>query len=193
VYQTAVTGIGWLDFKVPLGALVLYSIAAGALLLIGVAGASRRLRGAMLFMAIATIVLPILIEASQYERLGQTWQGRYSWPLAVGVLLLCGIALDRSDLAASRTVLTMTRFLLGLVAFANALTFYFALRRYEVGIHGSVWFLGKLQWDPPVSATLILIVGLAGIVGLFVFADRLVLRLFGCDERPEDRTVSAAA
>jgi hypothetical protein len=193
VYQTAVTGIGWLDFKVPQGALVSYSVAAGALLLIGVAAATRRLRGAILVMAIVTIVLPILIEASQYERLGQTWQGRYSWPLAVGVLLLCGLALDRSDLARSRTALTMTRILLGLVAFANALTFYFALRRYEVGIHGSVWFLGKLQWDPPVSATLILVVGLAGIVGLFVFADRLVLRLFGCDERPEDRSVSAAA
>ena len=193
VYQTAVTGIGWLDFKVPQGALITYSIAAGALLVLGAAAARGRLRWAMLLMATATIVLPILIEASQYEHLGQTWQGRYSWPLAVGVLVMCGIALDRSDLATSRTMLTTTRALLGLVAFANAFTFYFALRRYEVGVHGSVWFLGDIQWDPPISATLVLIIGLAGIVGLFVFADRLVLRLFGCDERREDRSVSAAA
>lgn len=193
VYQTAVTGIGWLDFKIPQGALVSYSIAAGALLLIGAAAARGRLRWAMLLIAVATVVLPILIEASQYARLGQTWQGRYSWPLAVGVLLMCGIALDRSDLAGSRTMRTMTRALLGLVAFANALTFYFALRRYEVGVHGAVWFLGDLQWDPPVSATVILVMGLVGIVGLFVFADRLVLRLFGCDERRGDRSVSTAA
>ena len=193
VYQTAVTGIGWLDFKIPQGALVTYSIAAGALLLIGAAAARGRLRWAMLLIAIATIVLPILIEASQYERLGQTWQGRYSWPLAVGVLLMCGIALDRSELATSRTMLTVTRALLWLVAFANALTFYFALRRYEVGVHGVVWFLGDIQWDPPVSAAVILVIGLVGIVGLFVFADRLVLRLFGCDERRGDRSVSASA
>jgi len=193
VYQTAVTGIGWLDFKIPLGPLIIYSIAAGALLLVGAAAAGHRLRLAMLVLAVATIVIPILIESSQYETLGQTWQGRYSWPLAVGVLLMCGIALDRSDVAASRTTLTMTRGLIALVAFANAFTFYFALRRYEVGVHGSIWFLGKLQWHPPVSVGLILVIGLAGIVGLFVFADRLVLRLFRCDERRGDRPVSTAA
>ena len=193
VYQTAVTGIGWLDFKIPQGALVTYSIAAGALLLLGAAAARGRLRWAMLLLAVATVVLPILIEASQYERLGQTWQGRYSWPLAVGVLVLCGIALDRSELATSRTMLTATRALLGLVGFANALTFYFALRRYEVGGHGVVWFLGDIQWDPPVSASVVLVMGLVGIVGLFVFADRLVLRLFGREERRGDRSVSAAA
>ncbi|HEV3225584.1 MAG TPA: DUF2142 domain-containing protein [Acidimicrobiales bacterium] len=192
VYQTAVTGIGWLDFRIPQGPLLAYTIAAGTLLLVGIAAAGRRLRIAIAIMALATVVLPILIEASQYSRLGQTWQGRYSWPLAIGVLLMCGLALDRSGLGAHRSVRSLVRFVIGLVAFANLLTFYFALRRYEVGVRGGVWFLGDAGWDPPLPASAVLVLGLATVTAVFVLADRLVLRLFGSTAFPETEPVSAA-
>ena len=179
VYQTAVTGIGWLDFRVPQWAVLVYSIAAGALLLIGVAAGSRRVRIVIGALLAATVALPVLIEASQYASLGQTWQGRYSWPLAIGVLLLCGMALDQSKSVGRPASLKIVRIGLALVALANVATFYFALRRYDVGIRGPVWFVGESGWDPPLSIGPLLLFGLVSVILVFVAADRLVLRLFG--------------
>jgi hypothetical protein len=58
--------------------------------------AERRLRLAVMAMAAACLVGPVLFTLPTYRDVGVVWQGRYEMPFGVGMLLLAGLALDRT-------------------------------------------------------------------------------------------------
>jgi hypothetical protein len=58
--------------------------------------AERRLRLAVMAMAAACLVGPVLFTLHTYRDVGVVWQGRYEMPFGVGMLLLAGLALDRT-------------------------------------------------------------------------------------------------
>lgn len=47
-------------------------------------------------VGVAALAVPLVITAATYNDYGAAWQGRYGLPLAVGVPLLAGVALDRA-------------------------------------------------------------------------------------------------
>ena len=186
VYRSGIARFGWLDYEAPLGVIVLWSVVLGALVLLGLAIAPRRVRLAIVLLAVGAIVVPVLIEASQLDTLGPTWQGRYTIPLIMGVPLLCGLALDRLEPAVGRVIGLLVPWLLGAMAVAQVLAFYFTLRRYVVGANGRVWIVGAGGWDPVVPVAVLLALILLGVVLLYGWLATLAAN-------PGDRTLRTAA
>lgn len=78
--------------------MVVYATAGLALLgLLGLAvrQADRRGRLELLFAFASALTVPVLLTVLTYETAGVIWQGRYGWPLSMGVVLLAGALLDR--------------------------------------------------------------------------------------------------
>jgi predicted membrane protein DUF2142 len=61
--------------------------------------AARRVRLALLAVLTMSALVPTAITLATFDTFGTSWQGRYTLPFSVGLLLLCGLALERSALA----------------------------------------------------------------------------------------------
>ncbi len=72
------------------GGLVIAGLLATAL-----RQADRRGRGVLLVAFGVALVVPIVLTWSTYSTIGAIWQGRYGWPVSMGVVLLAGALLDR--------------------------------------------------------------------------------------------------
>lgn len=57
---------------------------------------SSRERWTLCLIVLVTAAVPVVITVATFERLGVAWQGRYGYPYAMGLLLVCGHVLDRS-------------------------------------------------------------------------------------------------
>ena len=64
------------------------------LLVFGLKLAKRR--GPILFVAGMSLLVPIPLTLVSYSHIGLAWQGRYGYPLSMGVLLLACLAIDRA-------------------------------------------------------------------------------------------------
>ena len=53
-------------------------------------------RGPMVFVGVLSLLIPVALTLVSHRELGPAWQGRYGYPLSMGVLLLAGLALDRA-------------------------------------------------------------------------------------------------
>jgi hypothetical protein len=91
-----------------------------------------------------TVLVPALVEASSFPRIGYWWQGRYSLPLAVGVplLALAGRRPPRRLLQVFVALLAAGVAVGGEAAFSNTLA------RYTVGAGHGLGF-GAVHWQPP--------------------------------------------
>ena len=65
--------------------------------------AEKRLRLAMLLVTGFAVVIPFAFTLLSFQHLGFGWQGRYTWPVAMGTLLIAGLALDRSNVVPNAT------------------------------------------------------------------------------------------
>jgi hypothetical protein len=132
---------GWLDTNppdvVPIGWFAAWVVLAS----VGFAMAGRWMRVLMLGLLTGGLLLPIAIQAQQWNGVGPAWQGRYALPLLVGVPILAGWIIDRSEVAHPLRSLR-TSMVVGLSAL-HAIAYYAAIRRYVVGATGRVWFLGR--------------------------------------------------
>jgi hypothetical protein len=66
-----------------------------ALLVAGCRQADRRGRLVLLVAFGLALVIPIVLTVVTYSSAGLIWQGRYGWPVSMGVVLLAGAMLDR--------------------------------------------------------------------------------------------------
>lgn len=140
--------LGWLEYSAPWPAQWAWWLVVAAC---GVAAwrGAREVRAAWLFIAAFTVLFPIAFETALANRLGYIWQGRYSIPTAVGLVIVGSSAwLPRLRPGAVRV-------LLGAVAIAEVATLWTALRRYTVGTNGS-WFFTDARWNPPLPPFVLL-------------------------------------
>ena len=140
--------LGWLEFSAPWPAQWAWWI---AVLACGAAAwrGGREVRAAWLFLAGFTLLFPIAFETALANRLGYIWQGRYSIPTAVGLVIIGSSSWLR------RLSARVVQVLLGAVAVVEVATLWTALRRYTVGTNGS-WFLIDARWDPPLPPFVLL-------------------------------------
>ena len=68
----------------------LWMIPLISLLALATRRASRRTRVASLVLVVASVVIPTALTAATFSLLGTAWQGRYSLPLYVGLVLIAG-------------------------------------------------------------------------------------------------------
>jgi hypothetical protein len=149
---------GWLDTPAPTLTWLPWLAAVGFFVFLALMWARRRDVVVLVGLLVAIILVPALLESSQYDNVGGFfWQGRYTLPLAVGLPILATIVLastERGRRFANRRLL----FAIGIVvSVAHVLAFAQNLRRYSVGYDGPIQFWKNPQWSPPVSPALLTI------------------------------------
>jgi hypothetical protein len=160
---------GWLDTPAPVLTPLLWCAGVGAVVLLGLAGAARLPRAALIAAILLTIVVPIAVEVPAANTFGFAWQGRYALPLAVGVPILGGAAAGVGATLGPRAALRLTAWLTALLGVAHFAAFWWMLLRYQVGVGRG---LNPLEgsWHPPGGSLLILVVYAVGLLAWGVAA-----------------------
>lgn len=74
---------------------VLWAVPFAVLAVRGTRAASSRLRLTLVSTLVLVVAVPTVLTLLTYTREGVSWQGRYTLPLSIGLVLLAGSALDR--------------------------------------------------------------------------------------------------
>jgi hypothetical protein len=77
----------------------------GALLVMGLRTGRRQERLAVLGLLVVSTALPVALTLLTYADLGFAWQGRYTWPVACGVLFVLAEACRRDASSPDRVLL----------------------------------------------------------------------------------------
>ncbi|MGR4879177.1 DUF2142 domain-containing protein [Streptomyces sp. LARHCF249] len=139
---------GWLDTPGPAFMYVVWMAVLATLTVLALVYGRKRDVVAVLGMLAAIVLVPVAAQASEAERIGMVWQGRYLLPFAVGLplmaVLICATRAPERGLPWRRLV----GFAVAGLALANAASFYWTLRRFTVGTRGS-WLATHAHWAPP--------------------------------------------
>ncbi|NHC14595.1 DUF2142 domain-containing protein [Motilibacter deserti] len=151
--------LGWLDLHVsrPLTALWLLLVAALCVAALTIPRHARRALLPVAACALLIVMLPLL-EVASYSRIGPSWQGRYTLPIAVGLPIMA------ATLAGMRPHRLRLPLAVGAVASVCALEVAFlalSLRDYT-GLRSP----GVPVWEPPVPAPLLVLVCAVGLAAL---------------------------
>ncbi|MCU1398473.1 MAG: hypothetical protein JWN62_1582 [Acidimicrobiales bacterium] len=141
--------LGWLEFSAPWIAQAAWWAAVGV---VGTAVWRRggATRAAWWLVAASMLGVPIVFETVLAGQSGFIWQGRYSIPTAIGLVIVGSTDAAAGTLRRSSPWWRRSRALfVGGGALAEILTFWSVLRRYAVGSSGSWLFRGQ-QWHPQV-------------------------------------------
>jgi hypothetical protein len=175
-FGTELIGVfGWFDTGLPAPVQYGWTAAIGFVVLGALVFSARRsLPGVLLLMA-AFLFVPTVIQAPSASTFGDIWQGRYSLPLFVAMIIVAGLAWG----AASPRPLPR-RLVPVIVVMAGAgqlASFAAAYRRFSVGIgrpYSDV--LAADAWQAPGGLALVVAlcgVGVAGLIGLACATDHL--------------------
>ncbi|MFE6835837.1 DUF2142 domain-containing protein [Streptomyces sp. NPDC057705] len=139
---------GWLDTPGPALLYLVWMGVLATLVMLALVYGHKRDVVAVLGMLVAIVMVPVAAQASQAERIGMVWQGRYLLPFAVGLplmaVLICATRVPGRGFPWRRLV----GLSVGGLAVANVAAFYWTLRRFAVGNKAS-WVPTSAHWAPP--------------------------------------------
>jgi hypothetical protein len=171
-YGREIIGVfGWLDTLMPDWIYALWVAIVGLVLIVSLVFTRGRHLLAIALGVAALALVPALVQAPTTAEYGYIWQGRYSLPLYVTVLIVAGLCLAqtmhaRADRAAHRVLIVTTV----AVTIAQAAAFFVALRRYVVGLDGAfAQMLGSAEWEPPTgwpASMLLFLIGIAAVAAV---------------------------
>ncbi|MHB1534525.1 MAG: DUF2142 domain-containing protein [Acidimicrobiales bacterium] len=151
----AVGEYGKPDTNVPLIAVLVWGAGVGTLAVSVLLVARRRDAALFAFFAAGYLfVIPFAIIFSHAQTNGITWQGRYGYPIYVGVPILAGcLVAQRARVPARACYLAAGGVIIGYL-----IAFYWLLRRYMVGI--SPAYINLLapvahRWRPPLPVVIL--------------------------------------
>ncbi|MET9961642.1 DUF2142 domain-containing protein [Streptomyces sp. NPDC006326] len=139
---------GWLDTPAPAFTWLVWLGVLAALTALGLAFGRKREAVALLGMLVAVVVVPVAAQASQAEKLGMVWQGRYLLPFAVGLPLMAVLICASRAPGAGMPWRRLVGFAVAGLALADAAAFFWTLRRFAVGTSGP-WVPFSAHWNPP--------------------------------------------
>jgi hypothetical protein len=149
LYQIVGT-FGWLDSPIGDEAFLLAIVAAGGLLILGIAGTQRRLAASTVLAVAALIVTPVVFGVIRPSYL----QGRYLLPIWVAMTIVAAASVAGS--AADEITRRAARVVLGAWLVIHMVAFAQNLRRYSVGRSGSWDFLlDGGEWAPPLTSNFV--------------------------------------
>lgn len=152
-----VGGFGSPELMAPALAILVW-LSLTTVLIVGVV--RRGSRTDAFWIGIVTVavlmVLPVAASLADARTNGLLWQGRYQYPLAIGIPVLATACLDKRR-PPTPSIIRGAPILVGLGMVA---TFYWVLRRYVVGTH-SLNVLASVpgKWAPPIPVALLLLLG----------------------------------
>jgi Predicted membrane protein (DUF2142) len=161
---------GWLDTPTPPVVVVLWLLAAGALVLGAMLLASRTDRRNLLVSLELAFAVPVVLAGLEASQLGAHWQGRYQLPFVAGLPILAATSLGRSVALSTQLRALLTRFIPAAVVVGTVVAFAQNLRRYAVGYHGTIVFWVHARWSPPLHPLVLLAgmtLGLVTLTALF--------------------------
>jgi hypothetical protein len=138
--------MGWLVAPLPVWTYWTWGIATVALVLLSLRTGRIRTTTVLVALVLLTLLLPVFVELVNARTIDLPWQGRYTLPLAVGIVLLAA-ASAAVEGARTRHWIFASRVLMVLVAVGGVLGYLETLRRYAVGSNGPLLFLNGL-WHP---------------------------------------------
>ncbi|TQJ41536.1 putative membrane protein DUF2142 [Arthrobacter sp. SLBN-112] len=144
--------MGWLDTPAP----ELVMLAWGALMIVALilpfcVRPLRSWTGYWVSLAMLYIV-PALLQTVLWRSMGFIWQGRYTLPLVVVLLVSVGLGMRRLRFSTAPANAAVARTIFYFVAACHTLTYVYVLRRYVVGISESAnWqtLFSSPHWQPP--------------------------------------------
>lgn len=149
--QNLIGNFGWLDTPAPPLTYVLWYLAAGALILLGLSASSRtRAKTGLVLLVGGVAAAPFILQLPIAARAGLIWQGRYALPVAVGVPLLAALLLGEQGQDVVEFLRRAFRGTLPVVVVAHIAAFYWASRRYSEGAHGHVITFSP-KWSSPIG------------------------------------------
>jgi hypothetical protein len=147
-YLRQMVGVfGWLDAPAPALTFLAWGAAITVLVVLAVAGCSRRGGLVVGALVVALVALPIGVQLPGAADAGLIWQGRYLLPLAAGLPLLSALLLARDQPALVRS-LRLEAVLVPLLVVGHIGALHWVLRRYAVGVRGELLVLDP-AWQPP--------------------------------------------
>ena len=145
--------LGWNDTVLWPPVYFVWLAAVTCLVLTALLIGSRRERLALVLVIAASMVIPTVAEVATHEQSGFGWQGRYIYPLVVGVALMPGMIASRrfKSIPTGRSWDHATRnILVPLVGAAQFFAFASALKRYSAGASSGFPFGDYvITWAPP--------------------------------------------
>jgi hypothetical protein len=136
---------GYLDTDPPEGVHVALVACWFVLVAVAISVARRREKAGIVGLLLVALAVGVAIEASQYNRIGPVWQGRYTLPVLGGVPIRAGWLLDRHRMSLPSAP-SLRRIVVVVATLAHAAAFWFALRRFAVGTDGKVLFFQRHTW-----------------------------------------------
>jgi hypothetical protein len=118
---------------------------------------------------------PVVASTLLARSIGYGYQGRYTLPIAVGLPVLCALALG-VRLSGHRVERRLLVVVTTSVVVGHLASFVYALHRYTVGQSGPLVFWTDPRWQPPLTAGGLLLLALvlgAAAIGLAAASGRL--------------------
>ena len=148
---------GSFETKAPSFVYLVWLVAGTCFVVTALLLGSRRERLALVLVIASSVVIPSAAEVATREQTGFPWQGRYTLPLAIGILLLSGMIASRRfrSTADGLSWDRIARIVVPLVGVAHFFAWASALKRYSLGESSSFPFgYYIIHWSPPgVSVT----------------------------------------
>ncbi|NNN21560.1 MAG: DUF2142 domain-containing protein [Acidimicrobiales bacterium] len=144
----------WDTIFAPSAVVAIWVGAVGVLLLASFLYARKLNVVPLVLLIIATVAIPVILEADQIRWLTDFWQGRYSLPIVVGVPILAGFLIDKhsgDQRTAVPKLLIGATFLIFIIS--QIACIYTALKVFEVGQKGSGPVLFHYYWYEYASST----------------------------------------
>ncbi len=157
----AIGVLGWLDAPLPTGFLYLWLVALGILAALAVvAGSWSRLvaGGSVVLIGIA---VSWVLEMAQGDPTGTYWQGRYGLPFLVGAVVILG-----HQHVPRPAELRVGVAVAGVAVLVVNAAMVAMMRRWGVGLAGSLWPWDWHTYDAPLPPLLVIVVHAAATVGL---------------------------
>jgi hypothetical protein len=167
MWRQIVGVFGWLDAPSPLVVVVVWCAALVGIIVLAFALGSVAHRWSLAVTLFVAVAVPPLIQSTQLDTSQPIWQGRYTLPLAIGIPLVAGWALDRSHHRLREPLRLHAQWMVAALALGHVIAFAFALRRYTVGVKGPIWFFGHEVWNPKVPAS-VLVMAFVTMCGVLV-------------------------
>jgi len=166
-FTEMVSRFGWLVAPSPALTYLIWAGLIGLLVALALVSASWRHDAVLVLLVLGVVAIPVLIATGQAHRLGITWQGKDTLPLAVGVPILAASLLAGSGLGSVRPLVRRTVAVVAASAGLGVLVALWGeLRRNAVGDNGPAVAFFRAGWQPPLGIAGVLLLGVVTTVAL---------------------------
>ncbi|WP_426592755.1 DUF2142 domain-containing protein [Cellulomonas sp. McL0617] len=149
--QNMIGNFGWLDAPAPAVTFVAWYVLLGAIAIPAFSAARQvKARLALAIGVVGAAAAPVILQLPTAADAGLIWQGRYVLPLAIGLPVLAALVLAVDGSEGGDAHRRVARASVPVVLVAQVAAFFWAARRYAVGLDGEIVTLHP-DWESPIG------------------------------------------